>query len=99
MKVRNSDSDERVPVCAVVTVIVGAVHRAVAVRDYPRPKCAVLWFVGLRKVSLQPLVLTYQLLDPVLEKVEEFGGETDEMGRAHVPTVHHRVVVTGHREP
>jgi hypothetical protein len=47
VKIRDSNSNERVPICAVVRVVVGAVHGPVAVGDDPGPQGSVLGLIRL----------------------------------------------------
>ena len=85
---------------AVVVVIVGAVWRSVAKDNNPRLVLAVLRFVGLGKVPLQPLVLLHYRHQAVLHVEPQLCGDGHKVDRSHVEAVVHLLVlVTRHVEP
>lgn len=84
--------------CAVVRIVVGAVHGAVTESDDPRPLRPSLWSVRLPQVLHQPLVLRHHVLDPILEEVVKLCGNGNEVNRPHVKRVQHRVKLSRHAE-
>lgn len=92
----HSAADERLVLCTVVPVKIGAVHGSVTESDDPRTFLAVL--VGFDQVLLEPLVLLHHLLESVLEKVVEFGRDGDYVGWADVKTVNHTLDRVWHRK-
>lgn len=92
----HSAADERLVLCAVVPVEIGAVHGSVTESDDPRTLLAVL--VGFDQVLLEPLILLHHLLESVLEEVVEFGRDGDYVGWTDVKTVYHTLHRVWHRK-
>jgi len=74
---------------AVISVVIAAVHWSMAIGDDPRTLPAVLGFVCLDQIPLQPVVLHDDLLDPELGEVVDLRAETDKVHRSQVKAVEH----------
>lgn len=95
---RQSGSDERLVVRAVVSVLVRAVHRPMSKRDNPRAQLSVLRLGRLNQILLQPLVLVDERFDAIIHEIINFRREANEVNRAHVEAVEHVVVPARHAE-
>uniref|UniRef100_A0A2M4DK40 Putative secreted protein n=1 Tax=Anopheles darlingi TaxID=43151 RepID=A0A2M4DK40_ANODA len=75
--------------CAVIIVIVAAVHWPMAKRNNPRSQPTVLWSIGFLEIATQPLILIDQRLQTIVHEIIYFGRKPDKVNRSQIEAVHH----------
>ena len=93
-----TDTSDSLAIGAIVVVRVGTIHWSMAHDDDPRSDGSILNGICLSEISFKPFVLQHHLFQSVVDKIVEFSGNDDEMGRTEVETVKKAVFTSGHRE-
>lgn len=82
----------------IVAIVVAAVHRPMAIGDYPWTLATILWTIGLQQILFEPLVLHHYGLYAELCEVVDLRAEADEVHRAQVKAIEEIIRATWHAE-